>query len=736
MDLSKLSDADLAAIAAGDMGKVSTEGLTLITAQGPTTAPKTEPMQTPTPQAERSPVGSLARAVGLFARSGAEGLADTADFFTEPVRLGLNKVLPSAIGPVKPLGKTVPAMLDSWGFPKPETAMERVVHETNKVLSGTGGMARSAAALAGKTTGALGNVFTALASNPTQQVTSAAGAGLGGGAVKEQGGGPLSQIGGALLGGVAGGLLPGVASSVTTGGKRLAQSVASEFGLGYRAEQVDGLISKALSQAGVDYAQIPERVRQSMRADIQAALHTGQPLDPSAVSRLLDYRRIGATPTVGGITQNPVEVTKEMNLAKTAVNTGDTSLHGLARVQNENNKTLIRNINEAGALPTDLYDPSVLATKAIKTLDDTKRTRVTELYDAARSMTGGDIALERKPFVDNIYGALIKENKLNFLPESVSNMLNTISKGQITRDGQVFPVPFTADTLDTLMTVLATEQRATSNGNVKHALKLARAALDNTELVPLKNMVGGNTVVDQGTANVLRHFDQQPEEYMKALNTARAAARERFNWQESARPIEDALKGVTPDSFLKKHLLSEAGTLEDAKAIAAHADTKAVRDAILLHLKTQALGGAADDVGKFSQSNYNKALRSLGDRKLSLFFEPDELEHLKTIGRVASYVQTQPVGSAVNNSNSAAMLLGRMYDGLRAGMSHIVGVGPVAAGAIDAVLGNPARRTASWAGSRDAQNLARAVVSQPQTASRAASLLIPAAAAIAGPATE
>ena len=35
------------------------------------------------------------------------------------------------------------------------------------------------------------------------------------------------------------------------------------------------------------------------------------------------------------------------------------------------------------------------------------------------------------------------------------------------------------------------------------------------------------------------------------------------------------------------------------------------------------------------------------------------------VGRVASYAQVQPVGSAVNNSNSGALLLGRGYDMLR-----------------------------------------------------------------------
>ena len=87
-----------------------------------------------------------------------------------------------------------------------------------------------------------------------------------------------------------------------------------------------------------------------------------------------------------------------------------------------------------------------------------------------------------------------------------------------------------------------------------------------------------------------------------------------------------------------------------------------VRDAILAHLKDKALGGASDEIGKFSQSAFNRELKKIGDQKLSLFFSPEELGQLKMTGRVASYMQNQPVGSAVNNSNSGALLLGKGID--------------------------------------------------------------------------
>jgi hypothetical protein len=155
------------------------------------------------------------------------------------------------------------------------------------------------------------------------------------------------------------------------------------------------------------------------------------------------------------------------------------------------------------------------------------------------------------------------------------------------------------------------------------------------------------------------------------MNQARQAAAQRFAWQESARPIEAALGGAQPDKFVQQFVIN--GTLDDARAISQNAPVQEVKNAILLHLKEKALNGSADEVGKFSQSAFNKALSAIGDRKLALFFTPEELGQLRAVGRVASYMQNQPVGSAVNNSNSGALLLGRGYDALKGLLDKIPG---------------------------------------------------------------
>ena len=88
---------------------------------------------------------------------------------------------------------------------------------------------------------------------------------------------------------------------------------------------------------------------------------------------------------------------------------------------------------------------------------------------------------------------------------------------------------------------------------------------------------------------------------------------------------------------------------------------QSIRQFIVSHLKAAATSNT-EDITKFSNAGYRAALRNIGDEKLAVFFSPSEIQQLKAIGDAAKYMQAQPVGSAVNNSNSGALVLGRGLD--------------------------------------------------------------------------
>lgn len=626
-------------------------------------------------------LNDVPRQIGLTARYALEGAGQAVQPITEPLRQLIVNPLARALGAptaTKTSGDIASGVADLIGLPKPQGANERTVAEATRMGFGSMAGAGALSKLAGPASNLLqfggagsapvaqstsNQVVRMMADNPLQQVASAAGAGAAQNASKEAGGGLGQQTIAAVVGGVAGGMAGNQAANLADAGSRLVKGLTARS---MSQADVDIRLDGLLKTVGVDYRQIPEGIKQQLRADAASALQTGREVDPQALARLAAFRNSGLTPTRGMISQDPVQITREQNLARIAANTSDGELQGLPRLLNQNNTKLIGNLNSAGANRGDLFRAGESVVGDISAKDAGLAAGVTDLYTQARAMPGGNTPLNRSAFVNAIYDRLAQENKLAYLPDNIANMLNTISYGQITRNGQTFQVPFNANALDNLMTDIATAQRSTTDGNVKAALKLARQAIDSVKVEPVKTQFGGNQLVTEAGAQFLRNQDAQASSFMEALGQARSAARSRFGWQESGRPIEAALGGAQPDNFVQRFVIG--GSLKDAQDVVQNASGPAVqevRNAILAHLKERALNGAADEVGKFSPSAYNKALNALGDRKLSLFFSPEELSALRDSGRAAALMHSQPVGSAVNNSNSGALMLGKGYDWLR-----------------------------------------------------------------------
>lgn len=82
---------------------------------------------------------------------------------------------------------------------------------------------------------------------------------------------------------------------------------------------------------------------------------------------------------------------------------------------------------------------------------------------------------------------------------------------------------------------------------------------------------------------------------------------------------------------------------------------------IAAHLKSAATNGT-EDVVKFSPSAFNKALDSIGDRKLAAFLLKAEVDQLRAIGRAGTLMEAQPKGSAVNNSNSGTFIAAKALE--------------------------------------------------------------------------
>ncbi len=678
-DYSSMSDDDLLAGIAP-----TRQGGTAQTSQAPqasmTAAPGPAPVAREQPEglAQRMVSGGkeIARQVGLTARHGLEGLGQAAELVTEPVRQLVTAPAMRAIGAPEgqPLGKTMEGVADSIGLPKPLNETERVVGDAARFMAGGAGMAGAARQVAQvAAAGPLQAAANLLAANPGLQIAGAAGTGGGAGLAREGGGNEVAQVAAGLAGGLTvGGMVQAARSGLQS---------ASVF-LPARAQRMEQQVEQALAGAGVKWQDVPESVRQGLGAEVGQALRAGQSLDGAALARLLEFRQVGATPTRGTLSLDPVQITREQNLARMGANSSDTGLHGLAKVQNENNAALITTMNRLGAGGAD--DAHTVGERAIGVLQrglDADKAGVDHLYSQARDSAGRSFPLDGRTFTTTASRLLDDALVGGALPPSVSQHLNRIAQGE---------VPFTVDYAEQLKTAMGKLQRASQDGQVRMALGLVRQALEDTPILGLgqagpaagARALGGNQVATAGA--------ELGEQALDAFNRARAANRSMMQRAERIPGLRAVHEGAaTPDDFVQKYIISRGAKAADTESLAAElrrsdpAALEAVRTSIAAHLKAAALGAASDETGKFSASGFNRALLALGARKLGQFFTPEEIAQLKAVGKVAQYTTAQPVGSAVNNSNSGALVMGRGLDLLDrlATKVPLFGLGPTVSGA-------------------------------------------------------
>lgn len=589
---------------------------------------------------------SAARSAGVATRNVLEGIEGTVDFLGMPIRAGAQ-----AMGFNDPAGGASD-LTDSLGLPQPSGKTERILSEAEKLLAGGGGMVGAAQKLSQGS-----NIAKAMSTRPDMQLTSMIGAGTAGGTVKEEGGGPWAQLAASLAGGLAAPAAFSGAQRTVQAGKNIVDSMRNAPNLNVK---MDAVIDAALNAKGIQGGALSSAVRNQLHEDMKKSLQTGE-INPDIVRRLIDYRLTGATPTAGPVSLDPGVITRQKNLSALGASSNDPKLQQLSQIENKNVKTLIENLNRVGAESVD--DSIAAGEKVLHSLDEiaaSAKGKIDPLYQQARNTVGRSAHLDGHSFTNRASDLLDDALVGGKLPADVRNKLNSIAKGEM---------PLTVDVSEQLKTTLFQLGKSTADKQERMALRLVRQALEETPLLQ-----------GQGKAAI------------EAFRVAREANRQWMSVVEKTPALKAAMDNIDPDKFMNTYIIGQGKNAsvesvtnlrnvikDDPGAITV------VKNYMARYLKERGTVGSADELGKFSQSGYNKALQAIGDRKLKLFFNEDEYQLLKAIGRVASYEQSQPVGSAVNNSKTAAAAMSNMLDWL--GNVQLLRRIPFGA----QIIGNPAK---------------------------------------------
>ncbi len=577
-------------------------------------------------------IADIPRQIGLTARYGLEGVGNTLDFMATPFRAVQNAIVPDKYVAKTGIGGKI---ADAINLPQPTTAGERIVGDAARTLAGAAVPIGISAKIAQGATGVTKAVSQAMAAQPLQQLASASAAGAAGGSVRESGGNAGSQLLASLAAGVATPYAIGKAQQASAGIRQIMNGRPQ-----IDPAQIETQINNALQPNGITLDRLAPEVQTGIRNDVADALKISGTLKPDELRRLADYRMTGTTPTAGTLTLDPAVISQQKNLAKLGINSKDEAAQQLGRVENSNNRQLIDLMNNAGAKTSDTALTG--AQKIIGALNS-RNTRASELisdnYAAARATNGRSAELDPHTFTNRAADLLHEANVESFLTPDIRNKLNGIASGQI---------PLTVDVGEQLKTSISAIQRNSSDGNVRKALSSVRTALDETPLQPGQEM---------------------GQESIDAFNKARSLHRAWMGIVEKTPALQAVRDGIEPDKFVQQFITSGGPKANVSDLAALRRSIKgspeamtSVKEQITSYLKKSALNGAEDEVGNVSQSAYNKALNAIGDTKLSMFFTNSEVDQLKAIGRVASYEQFQPRGSAVNNSNTASAGMSAILD--------------------------------------------------------------------------
>jgi hypothetical protein len=397
---------------------------------------------------------------------------------------------------------------------------------------------------------------------------------------------------------------------------------------------VEEIIGQALSKQSMGAAAaVPSRLMTAspeLQAAIRAEARSGG-VNPEALDRHLeaDSLPVRIQLTKGQATQDPVLISDEMNRRGKDPE--------FASRFNEQNQQLIDNLDEIrresspNVVGNDPIQNGQQIVDSYKTIDQASRDEIGAAYQAARDANGGELPMDAQAFTKAADAALKKNMKARYVPSEIAADL-----AEIRETGAM-----NFETFENLRTNLAAEGRKaerSGDGNAAAAINLIRDAIENVE--PLGKAKEVKPLFDKARSLAKARFDR-----LRADPAYKAAS-------EDASEVGQ----VSPlaDQFVEKYIVKgKAAHLDRMRENLANdaAANEVISAAALNYLKAKSGVNLYTNEGNFSQAGFNRALAEITP-KMDRLLSPQAAEQVQTLGNVARYVQAQPRGSFVNNSNT------------------------------------------------------------------------------------
>jgi hypothetical protein len=337
--------------------------------------------------------------------------------------------------------------------------------------------------------------------------------------------------------------------------------------------------------------------------------------------------------TAGQAAQDPILISRERN------ERGFKDQH--TQRFNEQNKALQENaqIIKQNVAPNVLTENYVADAEnlidSVKAIKEANKAKTQEAYKALEDAAGGKFPIDGKKFANNAISKLTSEDRLDYLPSTIRNKLDSYASGSKEMNFNLF---------ENLRSDLAAEMRKADragDGNMKHVLSVVRDQLENLPM-------------------------QEGDAALKGLaDNARKTAKADFDLEKS-NPLYNKVLNESADSkdFIQKFVMMSKNA-DFMKSI----DLLKNDPVALEHLRSGTMDyiirESTDASNNFSNAKFNKLIENLNvNKKLDALFG-EHSQQLQDLAEVAQIVEARPRGSYVSSSDTATALgsMAKQYGG-------------------------------------------------------------------------
>ena len=464
----------------------------------------------------------------------------------------------------------------------------------------------------------------------------------------------LGNITGNAIGAAVGGVVGEKAISPAIQGlaRQLARISANRSGR--TATAATEMVDDALAKTEFD---IPANQQQAMYDQATKALKSGKEMDAEAMVNQALLEKNGINGTQAQINRDATTWRDEKELAKLNPALMDTHVNNHEQFANLM-RGAVDDTGKANGSTRQLMDNAL---NTLRENDDMAKQGINKLYDDAKALTGADIQLNHQRFADTIADHLTHNIDAAYVPQ-VQNLIDGIVK----QDGTL-----TIRGAESLKKKLNNLIGSTTDGNQKYALNETKRLLDDEML-----QSGDDFMAKAATNPALAGKQAEIEAAMKGFSDAKAAAKQRFQDIENTPILKAALDGQAPDKAFSKYVLnSNVDDLQNAvtqfgKHPNGQQNIADMQGAAIEHFLNSA---TKSNNGTVSPHALNKAIQDFGEERMNVLFSPEQVKHIKEIKNVSDLLFQQPVGAAVNHSNTASSLQYLM--GLTSMLGHVPVIG-------------------------------------------------------------